>query len=1225
MEVRNKALTAKQKSDWRRLIELTSGLSSISTGNREMWLWRAQAKIKSGDFFGAREDLQKLLSEHNDDVYAMRLMYDLEAIRQNFKEAVAWGKRLTEARSNDADGHLRVSRALVASNDVRGAIASLNEARRSGALEKDIHTLDAQIKAASNWAKQFENRAEIHRTARACHDFFDFDTPGGNGCTIIVPAFNAEDFLALTIDSIIDSRHDDIEIIIVDDCSNDRTAEIAKRYETQHECVHYLRLKKNSGSSVARNHGIARASKPYVTFLDADDLMVRGGITRRIHAAKQARLENRFVIGSYGGSATIAASDKLPPESAGVTKMVIVDYLASGGNCPFNSNQPLFFTTFIKNSEGFPEDSRTAEDWPYWIKLLRRGGVIVPTHKLDVTYRMRPNSLVRQSAETHMHKALEILHQPYRRSDELFEKPLEEYRIQHEYAPRFFAFWGMRIAQAYATGSTPNQVSRDFSKVFEAEVEQNLPDLGLLPLNVRNIENQLLSGVARYYCVKDIRVAEEYSNLKQLIRGFALGAHDYGVSTKTDALRGCWTRKVKRYDIAFFPHKRYHARSAHLIAKRLERHGLSSIVIDFSSAFGDEGVGEYLSENPDLAWMSYTEYRLSLTEISAAAAFNDWDRVVKEYLAECKRAGIQTIGIVEGVNDYLSVDTKGWRPAYQFVEHLLLPGQFDKRYFPEHNSVHVCGVQRLDSLIEDAAAATSERELDCVINSNFTYGVLTGERLNWLRDICGAMERLDLRFVISRHPQDVGSIEELEKYVDRRSMYELLKCSKVFVTRFSGAVYEALLSGTHVVYYNPGIERWDMFADPQGAYEYVTNRDDLERALRSVVERDFETADSTEFLRLHCDIDGEATSSEKTAAAIARLVSEVSGRDNSRAPQRAAAVLSEIHELVMRGELQGAMRRCQSAMRNKFRFSSGTSKILYQRYRSLQKRMTEMEGDLISANAGSRRQCENVFLVMSCRKYLDRIDMLRPLYQAAISPEDQYFFVVGGAEEDRIEGDIMHLRCGDLYENLPSKVFNAVRTACQRFDFKRIVKIDDDIYLNINNFYKVLLRGAPSYYGRRNPPIFGTPLNDRWHYGKITQGHIYQDRPFPIYEPAQWNSGGFYLLDRSAAEVVAAFHNREHIENHVYEDYMMYCILADSGIFPSFHENSVNSHMPWMLPTMKDVVLDDFSALCPDFDASLVVSIHCGPTTLHKVDQSRLVQVFKLLEASLECRAPASL
>ena len=89
--------------------------------------------------------------------------------------------------------------------------------------------------------------------------------------TVILPAYNAEDGIKVAIESILSQTWQNIELIIVDDCSTDRTLEVAQTYAEKDERVKVFSTPQNSGPYVARNIALQAATGDFVTVNDADD------------------------------------------------------------------------------------------------------------------------------------------------------------------------------------------------------------------------------------------------------------------------------------------------------------------------------------------------------------------------------------------------------------------------------------------------------------------------------------------------------------------------------------------------------------------------------------------------------------------------------------------------------------------------------------------------------------------------------------------------------------------------------------------------------------------------------------------------------------------------------------------------------------------------------------------------------------------------------------------
>ena len=89
--------------------------------------------------------------------------------------------------------------------------------------------------------------------------------------SIIIPAYNAEDEIAIAINSLLKQTWKNIEIIVVDDCSTDRTRESVKRFMEVDSRIKLLSTPINSGPYVARNIGLKASKGEFITINDADD------------------------------------------------------------------------------------------------------------------------------------------------------------------------------------------------------------------------------------------------------------------------------------------------------------------------------------------------------------------------------------------------------------------------------------------------------------------------------------------------------------------------------------------------------------------------------------------------------------------------------------------------------------------------------------------------------------------------------------------------------------------------------------------------------------------------------------------------------------------------------------------------------------------------------------------------------------------------------------------
>lgn len=100
--------------------------------------------------------------------------------------------------------------------------------------------------------------------------------------SILIPVYNAEEFIAKALDSCINQTYRNIEIIIVDDCSRDTTREILRKYSDTDERIHVMYKTKNEGVTIARNNLLSISSGQYLMFCDADDYMEPDAVNKAV-------------------------------------------------------------------------------------------------------------------------------------------------------------------------------------------------------------------------------------------------------------------------------------------------------------------------------------------------------------------------------------------------------------------------------------------------------------------------------------------------------------------------------------------------------------------------------------------------------------------------------------------------------------------------------------------------------------------------------------------------------------------------------------------------------------------------------------------------------------------------------------------------------------------------------------------------------------------------------
>ncbi|MGP4070383.1 glycosyltransferase family 2 protein [Halobacillus sp. B29] len=120
--------------------------------------------------------------------------------------------------------------------------------------------------------------------------------------SIIMPAYNSEKYINEAITSVAKQTYQNWELLIIDDCSHDKTIKTIKNYNDNR--IKLITLKDNSGVANARNVGISTAKGRYLAFLDSDDKWDSNKLSKQLDFMKRHKYSFTFTsyewIDEYG-------------------------------------------------------------------------------------------------------------------------------------------------------------------------------------------------------------------------------------------------------------------------------------------------------------------------------------------------------------------------------------------------------------------------------------------------------------------------------------------------------------------------------------------------------------------------------------------------------------------------------------------------------------------------------------------------------------------------------------------------------------------------------------------------------------------------------------------------------------------------------------------------------------------------------------------------------------
>ena len=113
--------------------------------------------------------------------------------------------------------------------------------------------------------------------------------------TVIIPAFNAQATIERSVKSALNQTHGSVELIVVNDCSTDKTSLLLQNLKKEARNLRVINNKFNKGTSAARNQGIDAAMGEWITFLDADDYFD----LKYLEAVRDHLQKQEFICTSY--------------------------------------------------------------------------------------------------------------------------------------------------------------------------------------------------------------------------------------------------------------------------------------------------------------------------------------------------------------------------------------------------------------------------------------------------------------------------------------------------------------------------------------------------------------------------------------------------------------------------------------------------------------------------------------------------------------------------------------------------------------------------------------------------------------------------------------------------------------------------------------------------------------------------------------------------------------
>ncbi len=197
--------------------------------------------------------------------------------------------------------------------------------------------------------------------------------------SVIIPMYNASDYILECLNSVINQSYQNLEIILVDDNSKDDT--LKKVASLNDNRIKLIKFKKNHGAALTRNKGIEEATGDYLCFLDSDDLWVKDKIEKQVKFIK----DKAFIYSKY------YYLRKTKTHLAEVPMSYTYHQLLK--NSGIFTSTVMLNMTYLKKEDIYMPNIRRGQDYACWYRVLKKVGTAYGMSDALAYYRVGNDSL----------------------------------------------------------------------------------------------------------------------------------------------------------------------------------------------------------------------------------------------------------------------------------------------------------------------------------------------------------------------------------------------------------------------------------------------------------------------------------------------------------------------------------------------------------------------------------------------------------------------------------------------------------------------------------------------------------------------------------------------------------------------------------------------------------------------------------------------------------------
>ncbi|MTT32162.1 glycosyltransferase [Terrilactibacillus sp. BCM23-1] len=183
--------------------------------------------------------------------------------------------------------------------------------------------------------------------------------------SVIIPTYNREKLLYGAINSLKDQTYNNIEIIIVDDCSNDNTEQMVMEEKLKDHRIVYVKHNKNMGAPQARNTGISKSTGEFIAFLDSDDQWLPSKLEKQMKIFQKKKKVGVVYTGIINVSNNGIRNKTTPKFNGQILNELLIR------NCVGTTSTVMIRKNLLVKTGGFDSNLPSCQDWDLWVRLAQ--------------------------------------------------------------------------------------------------------------------------------------------------------------------------------------------------------------------------------------------------------------------------------------------------------------------------------------------------------------------------------------------------------------------------------------------------------------------------------------------------------------------------------------------------------------------------------------------------------------------------------------------------------------------------------------------------------------------------------------------------------------------------------------------------------------------------------------------------------------------------------------